>query len=373
MSKFVSVSARLATPDDAHLPAYDNTKLVAVNTCPTWGLIRYVKHKTYEQTARAMALEAGGAMHEVFAAVRLWQLRYHTLKDNPLAEQFWEYNGQRLFRIAGDDEEEQLSRWNNMKDQLAERASEDERTRCITFCLSALYSSGFYDDPSDKRRTLTNLEEAALLYIDRYDFDRMPIWIRDSDDPTSDVGIEIAFDIVLTFVMNDGEVKEYRFVGKLDGIHTRNAKVTICENKTASRLDEAWQNSFELASQVTGYCVSTSVFTNEPCANAYVLGLQIPLPRSVDIGGRVELPVNKESHHFARWFDWFLHTVELVEEYENDLLNAPMYTHSCNRYFRSCSLIPYCYSSDEDRREHLSEMIEQEWSPLHSVEGKAGD
>ena len=36
-----SISTRMATEDDAHLPAYDHTKLSAVNTCPTYGIIRY--------------------------------------------------------------------------------------------------------------------------------------------------------------------------------------------------------------------------------------------------------------------------------------------------------------------------------------------
>jgi hypothetical protein len=45
--------------------------------------------------------------------------------------------------------------------------------------LSALETSGFYDDPRDRRRTMTNLEEACIAYIDRWNWTRMPVWIRD--------------------------------------------------------------------------------------------------------------------------------------------------------------------------------------------------
>ena len=70
----LSASFRMATKDDAHLPAYDNTRLQAVNTCPTWGVLRYGMHKQMQQPGRALALECGHAMHEVFSWVRLCSL-----------------------------------------------------------------------------------------------------------------------------------------------------------------------------------------------------------------------------------------------------------------------------------------------------------
>src|SRR5687767_3665263 len=54
---------------------YDNTKLVAVNTCPTFGILRYEQHKT--ETAiggRNLAIECGSACHDFFAAIRMWTL-----------------------------------------------------------------------------------------------------------------------------------------------------------------------------------------------------------------------------------------------------------------------------------------------------------
>src|SRR3990167_2390290 len=59
---------------DLKLEPFSNSFLTAVNQCPTWGIIRYGKRRTYSETARALALEAGSVMHRVFATVRLWQL-----------------------------------------------------------------------------------------------------------------------------------------------------------------------------------------------------------------------------------------------------------------------------------------------------------
>lgn len=365
MSKIKSVSVRLATEADSHLDTYDNTKLTAANTCPTWGITTYQMHKAISEGGRAMALEAGSAMHEMFAAVRLWQLWKHDLKEHDLPfypdddkgiPMLVYHHGLRLF---GRD------RFEGMLEEI--REGEDERTNCINFCLQSLYSSGFYDDPFDKRRTMSNLEEAAIMYIDRWDFKRNPIWIRDINDPESDVGIEIAFDLVITFVLHSGEIKEFRFTGKLDGLHIRDTALRVGENKTASRLDDAWRQSFEMSSQITGYALAGSVFTQQPIEKAIVWGLAIPLPKTYDNGGLVVEYVNRPSHMLARWFDWFYHSVSMYEDFRNNPQAAPKYTHSCNRYFRSCALIPFCTADDEEQSLILGEMVHKEWSPLHDT------
>ena len=365
-TKIISVSLRLATEDDKHLDTYDNTKLTAVNTCPTWGVLRYQMHKTFAGSGRAMALEAGSAMHEVFAAVRLWQLWHYDLPNlgkvlgrYPLID----FHGIRLF---GKD------RYEDMLAQL--NPEEDERSNCMLFCLQALFNSGFYDDPQDRRRTLSNLEECAIMYIDKWDFRRNPVWIRDINDSESDVGIEIAFDVVITYQLldlrNEEEYsKEYRFTGKLDGLHTRDGKLVVSENKTASRLDDAWRQSFEMSSQITGYALAGSVFTGEPITKAIVYGVQVPLPKSYDLGGHCVEYVNRSSESFERWFEWFLHSVSYYETYKDNPSSAPRYTHSCNRYFRPCSFITFCVADKEEQEVILEEMVTEEWSPLHEAQG----
>ena len=66
-----TASFEMATEADQVLPTYDHTKLSAINTCPTWGILRYDMHKQMPGQGRALALEAGSAMHECFAFIRL--------------------------------------------------------------------------------------------------------------------------------------------------------------------------------------------------------------------------------------------------------------------------------------------------------------
>lgn len=387
-TNIVRTSTRMATEEDAHLPTFDNTKLVAINTCPTWGIVRYVMHKT-TSNGRAMALEAGGACHDVFAALRLYQLAYHD-PDNEIsplygmrerAMELFMFHGERLFPDGRFDLMYQ-----------AFDGDEDENVKMLNFCLRALETSGFHDDPRDKRRTMTNLEEACIAYMDRWQFDH-PIWVRDANDPKSDVGIEVPFDVVVEFEYTTGELndneedlaegmgmdpsaflvhekKSIRFTGKLDGLHLQKDRdgeviLRVGENKTASRIDDAWQESFEMASQITGYNVAASTWTQQPVFKAYVHGLAIPLPKSYDYGGVIRITVRRTEDQIKRWFAWVLHTVLLCEEFQDNVIEAPQYTHSCNRYFRACSLIPFCSSEQEIRPEFLQEMNDDEWSPLH--------
>ena len=349
----------MATSDDAHLPTYDNTKLVALNTCPTWGIVTYQMHKTMgDGSGRVMPLECGAAMHEVFAFVRLMTLHRQLLADTDsmrggmLADNAYLHHGTRLFG-------------HNRLDTITSLCSgSDHVERTKSGSIAVLDTSGYYDDPRDKRRTLSNMEEAAYAYIDRWRWDQ-PVWMRDPNNPQGDVGIEIPFDLVCTF---ESDGKQVRLTGKIDGIHVHAGdNITLHENKTASRLNDAWSSSFALASQITHYCVAASVFTMRSVRKADVLGLCIPLPKTYDYGGFVRESVTRQDHHFARWIQWLRHTIGLAEEYADNPYDAPKYTHSCNRYFRSCSLIPFCDADDTEQRDIINEMHHREWSPLDKV------
>ena len=128
---------------------------------------------------------------------------------------------------------------------------------------------------------------------------------------------------------------------------------------------------FLLSSQITGYCLALGVWAGQAIERAEIFGMSIPLPKNYDFGGIVREVVPRYTHHFERWFDWFLHTVQLEVAYKDDPINAPKYTHSCNRYFRPCALIPFCDATDDEQHTILTEMYEDQWNPLH--EDKGGD
>lgn len=351
------VTLRLATADDAHLPAFDNTKLVAAMTCPTWGVIRYGLHKTMAGSGRAMALEAGSAMHRFFAAVRLldWLTGDHPQLPMNHVTAIWEAE---TIRCLGQE------CYDDMFVSVQRYKDEDFRTKYLNTALCALYTSGYYDDPSDRRRTMSNLEEAAISYFDRWQFGQHYAILL----PDNRLTIEIPFDVVVD--LEHGRDRTVaRFTGKIDGIRSVNGAPVLDENKTASRLDDAWRESFHLSSQITGYIIAASLVLGQAVEGAYVYGTAIPQPRNSDYGGQTRDYVTRTPDMLARWFEFFLYGVRLYLDNQDEPLRAPRYYHSCNRYFRPCSFIPLCASDDEEQERILEEMVEDEWNPLHDTKG----
>jgi hypothetical protein len=304
--KILSVNVQPTT--DTSLPAFDNTKLVAMNTCPTWGILRYTQHKTTKGTGRAMALEAGAAAHEVFAAHRLYYLLeyardYYTEFNHEFIRTTIDSAGQRIFG---------QHRFGEMVASINQ--SEDFRTRCNQFALTALYNSGFYDDPRDKRRTTTNIEEMCIAYMDRMDFrDRLPVMFSNGF-----VGIEIPVDVTITIdYINDlGEDAQLvcRFIGKADGVHyTDKTKklIRVHENKTAFRLGEAWERSWDTNHQPTGYMIALTAMLNKQITQSEMLGTTLPMPRNFSLDGTVVAAPNttvfdlsgKDDLYFANFKD----------------------------------------------------------------------
>jgi len=351
------VSISLPTDDELRdLPHYDHTKLSAINTCPVWGIIRYEHHKTLQGSMRAMALEAGGASHDAFAAIRLYQLGLHQQRldlmhhHGPL--QFGHERWDRIVRVIS--------------------PSRSSLNNATNVAIEAFSSSAFYDDDNDKRRTSDNIIEAIMEYTRQWEFDRYPVWIRD-DSPTSDVGVEIAFayKVKLTRELLVDKIvythhKEFIFTGKMDGIHVnpKDNSLIIHENKTGARLDDAWLAQWRMSHQITGYAVAAAEFTGAPVPNCQVIGMQIPLPRSTRDGIRTDR-VPRDPHKIAQWANWLWHTIDIVDQHRASPLDAPRYTHSCNRYFRSCSFISLCDMPPEDQKQIYDEMVIEEWSPLH--------
>ena len=202
------------------------------------------------------------------------------------------------------------------------------------------------------------MEESALVYIDRWRWDQ-PVWVRDPGDPTSDVGIEIPFDLVV-----DMSTRSFRLTGRIDGIHEHFDGLRLHENKTAARLNDAWQMSFNMSTQITGYCLAASVFSQRNITRADVIGLSIPMPRTYEYGGYLRDTYNRHDYHFERWLQWLEHTIALDQTYTDNPYDAPRYTHSCSRYFRPCSFIPFCDSSTEEQHSIVAEMVHDVWSPL---------
>ena len=108
---------------------------------------------------RVLALEAGHALHEVFAFVRLASLLSQLEergKDKTYIDAVYNHHGVRLFG---------LERLTHITEQIS--TATDVPDVCKRGAIAILDTSGYYDDPRDKRRTLSNMEEAAYAYINQ--------------------------------------------------------------------------------------------------------------------------------------------------------------------------------------------------------------
>lgn len=351
------VSITPTTAAQKLLHPFSNSRLTNINTCPTYGAVS--AQRQYETTARSMALEAGALMHEVFAALRIWQLhRVQQLPQHALSTAtrlFGKPKQERSYYDQTFDSNRWRKCWNKADDQ------KNDRESMMVLAFEMLRSSGWEDSPEDKIRTVGNMEMACIVYIDTIlpTLSNFPIYVQDKKNPNSVVGIENTFDVVLTY--DDG--KQFRFIGTFDGLTYNNAKgfSTLEDNKTASRLDAGWKASFQLSNQVTGYLACAASVYGFDIYNARILGLKIkPTGKGEDVW---PLVTNRTGEQLQRWAFWFRHTAEMYEQYKDNYEHAPRYTHSCNRYFRPCSLLSFCCDTQDGRVEQWNEMVPAKSSP----------
>ena len=264
--------------------------------------------------------------------------------------------GRRLF---GDE------RWASM---LAVPQDSDPVNNAQMFALDALHTTGYYDDPKDRRRTMSNMEESCLVYADRYFKSKLPVVVRGDL-----IGIEIPFVLEVVRDVPHDAAEQYKpqyYCGRIDGIHEWGEQLAVGENKTAARLTDAWRMSFALSHQITGYTIAAGVLLDTEINNAIVMGVQLPLPKSAFDGVVFELVTRTESDRL-RWCEWFFHSIATYETYITRATQAPRYAHSCNRYFSACQFIPFCALPRDEQVMSLEDMRIDEWSPLDHIDEKA--
>lgn len=301
-------------------------------------------------------------MHDVFAMVRIYQLQHiQKLPKHALA------TARRIF--GKKDKKAGVDRLKKIMSE--DDPSLDHRERLLQLAFATLHTSEWYDDPSDRIRTMSNMEVAAIAYVDERmsTWDRWPIWVADKKDASKPVGIEQSFDVVLEY--EDG--KHIRFIGTVDGLILDvnfGNKPTLDENKTASRLDDAWAASFEIGHQLTGYMACCIAVFGVQVWDARVTGCRI---KHTSGGEDLRTLYQKRTADlFMEWGAWVRHTVIVHEAFRRGHADdpdvpafekLPRYTHSCNRFFRACSFMPFCADSPDGRLEQWAQMTETPLSP----------
>ncbi|MCI0557503.1 MAG: hypothetical protein MN733_03330 [Nitrososphaera sp.] len=334
-------------------------------------MIRYGHRKQYPSDARAMALEYGAAAHEVFAAIYLWQVGF--IQNLP---EHMHYHATRIFKSPT-----RFAEALKTKD-----ASPDQRDHLISLGFNILHSGSFFDDPWDTIRTVNNLEVGIIKYVDNVlpSMPDWPIWIADLQNPEAIIGVECSFDIELERTINlintkphrdtsvsrgylrGDETEVVRYIGQLDRLHDKPRKDTnvliLGENKTGSRLGDSWRLSFDMSHQATGYMLAAYTLTGRECVESRVHGLKNKQTGHSDDFSPIS-PLFRTQETFETFIDWAIYSKNVLERYKDDWENAPRFAHSCDRYFRPCSLIPFCCDTPEGRIEQFNEMVQADMSP----------
>ncbi len=238
----------------------------------------------------------------------------------------------------------------------------------MTYCDWILNMSNYYDDESDKKRTLANIRDSLSAYCVNFLslVEEEPVFV--SEDKQF-VGIELPFSLDVTISYTEDDVEKehtFNFIGKIDGVHVhKNGGLIIHENKTASRLDDAWLGQWTTSHQITGYCYAASCLAMQNISQARVLGMQIPVPKYSGYSYRTDR-VDREQHIMGDWGRWVLMLTKLINDYKNTPEKCPMCTNSCSAYYSLCNLMCVCTQPEEKRKEIIDEMIVDKWSPLNN-------
>ncbi len=329
-----------------NMPYVTSSMVEAVNTCPRWGIIHNIHNKRFVTGYRQMALEAGSLMHEVLSILNLAQVGIiQNLPEHAC------YHGQTLFpegryEIITKDNELMKSDPDNVLQTLERLA------------FNVIETSDYYDDPSDRNRTLSNLETCALVLIPYWysNLASFNIYVEDKSDPTKPIGVEFSLDTVFELIDSDGIVDSIRFIGLIDTlyINEETGLVKIGEYKTASSMNDAWKDAFQTRHQITAYNAALRAYFDNVSYDTILLGSAVPVTKTkVNVQ---HFDIFRDEGHIKNFLRTVLFTQSMIDQFYNTPTLAPMFTHSCNRYFRTCSLMDLCASEHEDQLAMFEQM-----------------
>lgn len=337
----INWSVRPTTQDEINndLPYVTSSMVEAIATCPRWGIIHNVQHKRFVTGYRQMALEAGSLMHDVFAAFNL----FHVMVEQTLPGHA-EFHGNRLFPEG---------RYNAINFKEAERRWQDRPNKGFEYLVySVIGSSDYYDDPNDRNRTLANLEHVGLELGHHYlsNLAAYSIHIDDASDPTAAIGIEKSLDVVFTAYMSDDSIRQFRFIGLADALYHNpvTSIVALGEYKTTSSMNDGWREAFRTRHQLSAYYGALHAYFENIKGDIILTGSTIPVRKTTT--PVMTFAEGRDVQSVRNFITTALFAMDVATQHPGiEAVNAPMFTHSCNRYFRPCSMLDLCTAADEDR------------------------
>jgi hypothetical protein len=326
----------------AKMPYLTSSMAEAVNTCPRWGIVHSVLGKRFVTGYRQMALEAGSLMHDVFMCLNLMQVGVVQGFSNHM-----HFQGNLLF---GNQRWEFI--WEAGNGPADTDLTIEDVNRFERILFAVIGTSEFFDDPDDRNRTLSNLEHCSLELLQYWfmNLQHLPIYIEDRSNPRCRVGIEISLDCVFEITMPTGKLHKIRCIGLADAVYqnVETLAISLGEYKTAASMNDAWRLAFDTRHQITLYnALLQAYFGVQDTFNTILTGSSIPVKKT-------SLPVQhftvaRDQENIQQLLNTFIFTESLVDKYTSIPLATPMFTHSCNRYFRPCSLLDLCTAAKEDQ------------------------
>ena len=347
-----SYTVRPTTKDEhGSMPYVTSSMVEAVVTCPKWGIVHNVLRKRFTTGYRQMALEAGSLMHEVFSVYNLYQIaKTQNLLDHAV------HHGQILFPNGRFDALNFTSIVNGDYSQM--RMLEK-------LAYTVIGSSDFYDEVTDKNRTLANLEHCSIELANYFLMNHVnfPIWIKDLNDPTKEIGIEKSLDVVFDICLGDNTIRSLRFIGLADVLYHRvNGEVKLGEYKTTSSMNDGWTEAFRTRNQLSAYYGALGAHFDNVAEEIILTGSTIPV-RKTTVSVQ-HFNVDRTEQSVFDFLRTALFAMDQINAYKDNPVIAPMFTHSCNRYFRPCALLDLCTAEVSDQYVMLEQMkIDEQMSP----------
>lgn len=333
------------TTDTEHadkVPYITSSMMEAVNTCPRWGIVHNVLGKRFIASYRQMALEAGSLMHEVFACLNLLHIGVNRkLRDH------MHYNGQLLFT---------KERWEEI---WHDNVTIDDIVALERIIFACVNTGNFIDDSNDRNRTLANLENCAIELLKFHLTNLMDFPILVSD-PTGKKNYHVGIEMSLDAVINVDKGPSLRCLGLADVVYKNEStgEITLGEYKTTSSMNDAWRAAFETRHQITLYnTLLQAYFGIKKVFNTIIVGSAIPVRRT---GAPVQFfTVKRDQENITELINTIVFTQNIIDKYRNQPLEAPMFTHSCSRFFRPCSMLDICTAIKEDQYGMLDNMLDR--------------
>jgi hypothetical protein len=190
-----------------------------------------------------------------------------------------------------------------------------------------------------------------------------PIWVKDHNDPTKEIGIEKSLDVVFTAYFDNDIVSSIRFIGLVDVLYSRVGNpVKLGEYKTTSSMNDGWMEAFRTRNQQSAYYGALHAFFDNVADGIIMTGSTIPVRKTTVSVQHFE--IDRGSQNVKDFLRTALFAEDLIKKHVDNPIFAPMFTHSCNRYFRPCALLDLCTAEQSDQLVMLETMnVSEEMSP----------